>query len=260
MELGINFNSVLALKNNDNITLAESLKKLKNLGITAVDIEYSQIKNEEYAKTLLLNNYKVSTVYTFGKLGKHLDYSKELEVIDFCSQNSIKSVMFLTEFEENENFLKDVKSNLRRIVNYAKNLNVTVMIENFSTNKLFSTVEGLEDILKSVKNLKLLYDSGNFILAEEDPFTALQKLYPFVYKVHLKDRDFKKDYLGSTMQLSVFKKETYVYPLGEGISKIYDIIAFFNEKSIKTEFVLEGYLDGNVYEDIKKSIMNITAI
>ena len=77
---------------------------------------------------------------------------------------------------------------LRRIVDYAGPRGVRTAIENHGgLARLRGTVTHIEEILGQTPGLGFVYDSGNFLLAREDPIAALRRLEEHVVHVHLKD-------------------------------------------------------------------------
>jgi sugar phosphate isomerase/epimerase len=65
---------------------------------------------------------------------------------------------------------------------------VTVTTENHGgMAALRGKVEHLREFKERAPHLMLTYDSGNFVLADEDPLAALHGLLPWIAHVHLKD-------------------------------------------------------------------------
>ena len=75
------------------------------------------------------------------------------------------------------------------ILPLAVELGITVTIPNFG---IHADIYGTSDyILASCKafgsELKMTYDVGNFLMANEDPIEVLNKVYPYVVHIHFKD-------------------------------------------------------------------------
>jgi sugar phosphate isomerase/epimerase len=112
-------------------------------------------------------------------------------------------------------------------------------------------------VLKSVKGLGLVYDSANFYHYKEDPYLAIQKLLPYVSRVHLKDRALTAD----DDKLAFLNKngeKTSVYPLGEGECQMDKIISYLLKNSSLNEFVLEGIKDCDMEKDTLDSVIYLT--
>ena len=255
-KLAINFENVLSVKSDLNKTLNETFKFMKNAGISALDVRYERFfEDPNLYSEILIAGMTVSSVFYMGDLGLADNYTKELEIIDFCADHKIWDIMLLTkpvlsEKIDMEKYLFNLKQNLRRIVNYAKIYGVRIGIENFGKqDSVFSTVNYLSDILNSVKGLYLVYDSGNFFLAGENPYDAFTAFKSKISRVHLKDRGISKGD-GKNEQQAVNGEITAVYPLGEGNSEIDKIIKEIGEFDCCLEF---DFVSNNLLEDIEKS-------
>lgn len=255
-KLAINFENVLSVKADLSKTLNETFKYMKNAGISALDVKYERFfEDPNLYSEILIAGMTVSSVFYMGDLGLADNYTKELEIIDFCADHKIGDIMLLTKPCLSENIDKDkylfnLKQNLRRIVNYAKIYGVKIGIENFGKrDSVFSSVEDVKDILNSVKGLYLVYDSGNFFLANENPYDAFVTFKDKISRVHIKDRGFAKGD-GRYEQPDVNGNLTAVFPLGEGGSEVCKILNEIGDFECCLEF---DFLSNNLLEDIEKS-------
>lgn len=255
-KLAINYENVLSVQADLSKTLNETFKYMKNAGISALDVKYERFfEDPNLYSEILIAGMTISSVFYVGDLGVADNYMKELEIIDFCADHKIGDIMLLTKpaLSDNldkEKYLFNLKQNLRRIVNYAKIYGVRIGIENFGkSDSIFSSVDCLKDILNSVKGLYLVYDSGNFFLANENPYDAFVTFKDKISRVHLKDRGISKGD-GRNEQASINGEVTAVYPLGEGDSEIDKIIKEIGDFECCLEF---DFVSNNLLEDIEKS-------
>ena len=255
-KLAINFENVLSVQSDLKKSLNETFKYMKNAGISALDVKYERFfDNPNLYSEILIAGMTVSSVFYIGDLGLADNYTKELEVIDFCADHKIGDIMLLTKPSLNENidiekYLFNLKQNLRRIGNYAKIYGVRIGIENFGReDSVFSSVKNLTDILNSVKGLYLVYDSGNFFLANENPYDAFVTFKDKISRVHIKDRGISKGD-GRNEQPNLSGEMTAVYPLGEGGSDVQKILNEAHDYECCLEF---DFVSHNLLEDIEKS-------
>ncbi len=255
-KLAINYENVLSVKSDLNKTLNETFKYMKNAGISALDVKYERFfEDPNLYSEILIAGMTVSSVFYIGDLGIADNYTKELEIIDFCADHKINDIMLLTKPALNEvnnvdKYLFNLKQNLRRIVNYAKIYGIRVGIENFGReDSVFSSVKNLSDILNSVKGLYLVYDSGNFFLANEDPYDAFVTFKNKISRVHIKDRGISKGD-GRNEQPNLSGQLTAVYPLGEGDSNVAKILSEAQDFECCLEF---DFVSRDLLEDIEKS-------
>ena len=70
----------------------------------------------------------------------------------------------------------------------AKELGITLMIANLgSRSDIYGQADWVVQTCQALPELRMVYDVGNFVMAGEDPVTALDKVFPYMIHVHLKD-------------------------------------------------------------------------
>jgi len=70
----------------------------------------------------------------------------------------------------------------------AKELEITLMIANLgSRSDIYGQADWVVQTCQALPELRMVYDVGNFVMAGEDPVTALDKVFPYMIHVHLKD-------------------------------------------------------------------------
>lgn len=259
-KIGINFENVLSIKEELNISVLEVLNKLKTLGITSLDVKYERlIGSDSYLKDIIVSGMSIDSVFSFCPLGEQNNVRKAVEIIDFLSEHKIKEFMIIAEFIDggySKEQMVNLKQNLRRIVKYAENFGVSVGIENVGhINSPIKTAKETEDVLKAVKGLHLIFDGGNYLLADEDPVNALN-LAPYVQRLHLKDRSLKV--LDGLVENTLNKIPSSVVALGEGDSSIKrtfeEICKFYPSVPIVLEFPA---IEKVIMNKIEKSAMYI---
>lgn len=255
-KLGINYEHVLMAAKERNVSVLETLKKLKMYGITTLDVRVDRLLDDgEDRKSILCSGLNVDCVFYKGDFGHLYNIGNDISIVDFCVNNKINQIMLLTEEIKPEDdealYYSQLKQNLRRVVKYASNFGVKVAIENFGKEcSLFSTCDKVIDILKSVKGLGLVFDSGNFVLAGENPVECLNALMPYIHRVHLKDRTYTET-IGSPMQTSIDGKNTYTTTLGVGDSMIKEIITETKKNYAEMDFVIEfDFAKPNIIDNI----------
>ena len=145
----------------------------------------------------------------------------------------------------------DVRDNIidafKLLVKYAEEKKVKIALENH--DGIFCSYKYLLDLLEAVNSqyLRINFDIGNFLIVDEDPLVALDKLYQYIVHVHVKDFQRKDNKLiGCT--------------LGEGIVKVREIIKGLYDKGYKNFLSIEyeGYEDNIV--GIRKSLKYLRKI
>ena len=113
---------------------------------------------------------------------------------------------------------------------------VTVTTENHGgMAALRGKVEHLREFKERAPDLMLTYDSGNFLLADEDPLGALHALLPWIVHVHLKDwRDASPRASKTSRSMSGRRYEAIV--IGDGLVPTREIVTTLADSGF------EGYL------------------
>ncbi len=203
-KLGINYENVINISKECNLSIKETLKELKLQGYNTLDVLYNRfLEDKSLISTILVSGFEIASVFYVGNLKIANNYSTEIEIIDFCASNNVKDIMLLTKplscDDDSEKCLFNVKQNLRRIVKYSNQYGVRISIENFGDAfSFYNSPKKVLDVLKSVKDLYLVFDGGNFYKSNEDVLEGINLLKPYVSRVHLKDYDqnFKPTAIG----------------------------------------------------------------
>jgi len=118
----------------------------------------------------------------------------------------------------------------------AASYEVTVTTENHGgMAALRGKVEHLQEFKQRVPDLLLTYDSGNFLLADEDPLAALHALLPWVVHVHLKDWR-RASPRAPTTSRSISGQRYEAIVIGDGLVPTREIV------SALADAAYEGYL------------------
>lgn len=257
-KLGINFENVLSIKEELNLNVLDTLSKLKNIGISSLDVKYERLIGESsYVKDILVSGMNIGSIFTFCPLYQQNNVQKALEMVDFATEYKIKEIMFIADIVQggySEEQRANLKQNLRRIVKYAEPFGVSIGIENVGNpNSPIRNVEETLDILKSVKGLKLIFDGGNYLLYDVSPKLAVQSVAPYVQRLHLKDRAYR-EIEGYYIEKTASNKPSCIVALGEGDSDVketFEVIKnYYNGVPLVLEF---PFLESNIYQKVEKS-------
>ena len=261
-KLGVNFENVLSVMEEFNIDAYNALIKLKNVGITSLDVKYERLIGENsYMKEILMSGLSIESLFSVCPFHEYNNVQKALKMVDFAFENKIKEIMFITEIKPlpyTEEEISNLKKNLRRVVKYASVFGILIGIENVGDkNYPLKDINGTLDILKSVKGLKLIFDGGNYLLNEVKPIEVVDSLASYVQRYHIKDR--KIGDLGSGFnELTTMGNPSYVAVTGEGDSdclEVYKTIKkYYEDVPIVIEFPAP---EKNLFNKIEKSAMYV---
>ena len=187
----------VAIQNeNENVNIIQTIESVKNAGFKNVfvqwydkDWEHSQIEQVEMCKKLGLNiifahlGYQnINSIWEEGKIGdKEVErYKKDIKN---CHENGIPMVvMHLTQKDKAPMYGEVGLNRIRKITEYAKEMNMKVAFEN-------TKIKGyLEYVLDNIKddNVGICFDAGHYHVHFDDEFNfELFKNRIFAVHLHL---------------------------------------------------------------------------
>ncbi len=249
-KLGINFENVLSIKEELNLSVLQTLNKLKSIGISSLDVKYERLTGvNSYMKEILMSGMAIGSVFSFCPLYEQNNLQKVLSMVDLCAEYKIKEIMIITDFVSggySAEQIFNLKQNLRRIVKYAEIYGVSIGIENVGNPDYpLKNAQETLDVLKLVRGLHLIFDGGNFVMANQNALEASKILAPYVQRYHL------KDYV-------ICNGEFKAVPIGEGISdckEVFNVISeFYSNLPLVIEFPFE---DEKIYSAVEKSALYV---
>lgn len=193
----------VAIQNeNENVNIIQTIESVKNAGFKNVfvqwydkDWEHSQIEQVEMCKKLGLNiifahlGYQnINSIWEEGKIGdKEVErYKKDIKN---CHENGISMVvMHLTQKDKAPMYGEVGLNRIRKITEYAKEMNMKVAFEN-------TKIKGyLEYVLDNIKddNVGICFDVGHYHVHFDDEFN-FELFKNRIFAVHLHDNDKSDD-------------------------------------------------------------------
>ena len=193
----------VAIQNeNENVNIIQTIESVKNAGFKNVfvqwydkDWEHSQIEQVKMCKKLGLNiifahlGYQnINSIWEEGKIGdKEVErYKKDIKN---CHENGIPMVvMHLTQKDKAPMYGEVGLNRIRKITEYAKEMNMKVAFEN-------TKIKGyLEYVLDNIKddNVGICFDAGHYHVHFDDEFN-FELFKNRIFAVHLHDNDKSDD-------------------------------------------------------------------
>ena len=187
---------------NKNVSVIDTINSIKNANFKNVfvqwydeDWEYSQQEQVKLCKELGLNiifahlGYQnINSIWEDGNDGDTLVERYKLDIKNCCDNGIPMVVMHLTSKKIAPKYGELGLNRIRKIVEYAKKLNVKVAFEN-------TKIKGyLEYVLENIKddNVGICFDSGHFHVHFNDEFN-FEFFKDRIFAVHLHDNDKSDD-------------------------------------------------------------------
>lgn len=193
-------------------------------------------------------------------------FQKQIEIaysaVDKVKQLGSKYMMVVPAYEESittkEEATQNIIKGLKLLVEYAGKKDIGITIEDYPNLKVpLCSIDEIQRILTEVPGLYLTFDTGNFLLAEDDSKEALQKLYKYVRNVHAKDWKLVED--GQYQETKLKRKVTSTIH-GDGIIKFKELFQILQENAYDGYISVEFEGDMEDLEPIKKCTKNLRSI
>lgn len=231
---------VLAAAKSSRHTVAETVSKLKAVGITGIDADYSQAQKDE----LLAAGMKPASFYGFVKfLSEDGGRKQSDEFLSVAVRHGAKRIMIVpdnfTDGGDREAEYAKMAAGLKSLAAAAKAKGIIPLIEDFGNPKNpCSEMKYLRRFLRDVPDLQFALDSGNLHYADkgEDIVAFAREIgAKRIGHVHLKD--FK-----------VPHSREYV-SVGAGAVPNEDIVRFVDASGYDGWYTLENPVGDNLLAD-----------
>ena len=168
---------------------------------------------------------------------------------DTAVELGTKILMLVPQAQKNideltpEQIRKQMILHWREIVPYAKDRGLHVVVEDTPDLQLdFCKAEDVREVLDAVPDLELVYDSGNMILAGEDPVKYIEKFRDRIGFVHLKDmRKAPEDLMMADISKDGELMSTA--PTGFGMIDLQGVIKKLDEIGYNGGMTIEFFVD-----------------
>ena len=233
----------------EGIPFAEAAARVKELGYAGADVRVLQ-KPEEI-KTLDSLGFEHACAITDINYSK--GEQKELEdlTLAFMKEHGFDRLLLVTGLMPAEGFSQeDREIERQRIAAFAARVaecGYSIMMEDYDHKRSISyNAERLDSLFSISKDLGLVFDSGNFLFAEEDALKQLDHFRDRIGHVHLKDRTSPSD--------------MSCVPIGTGCIPMKELIEKLVDTGYQGWLTVEQFGSRNMLADCGVSIQNINSV
>ena len=232
------------------------------MDVTSTEID---MFGEEYVRRLLdQHGIKVSSYIYFDEFADEKNQEKAImrgmEAIDTAKNFGAKVAMMVpmgqkgVEEVSREQLAKNMIACWQLIAAYGKVQGIHVVIEDTPDQRIpLCTMEELKYVLDAVPDLEVVYDSGNMLLAYEDPVTYFDTFKDRIAHIHIKDMKNAED-TQIWADIARDGKKMTCAPTGTGLVDMKTLIRHIKESGyneyLTIEFCMEpqrGYVGSLVY-------------
>ena len=257
MKTSIFFSHLLQISNDTGLSVIKTLKKAYKLGYKGIDLDYNLIS--EYKSDILKSKLKVVSVYAFIDFSEPNYTQTVVNVLDSIKGVNCSCLMVVPVKNENsDDGFNDAVLGLKKTVELAKNVGVTITVEPFDfENSYTNSFENLKTLLTTIDGLKLTFDTGNFLYDGTSIELAYSQFKDKIHRVHLKDRvtSFLTDGdKGFTMQSGTVY---YCCPALEGELNLKSFLLGLKSDGYDEFVTVEHFGAINQFDYVKRSIKNL---
>jgi sugar phosphate isomerase/epimerase len=250
VKLSVFFHHIETAAKQRGIPLAEMVKETRSYGIEAVEVDYAAASQDLAGLKSMLEDADmgVACVYGFFRFGEKRDSAPGLAFLDAAAVLGADKVLVIPGFiggdasqEERSHSLQGMAAALKDMCQHGAKQGITVTMEDFDdASAPFSTSDELLWFLEAVPDLRITFDTGNFIYRGEDALEAYGKLREHVVHVHCKDRSLDARN-GGTPKLCVDGTKLYPSPVGDGCIPLADLVDRFKESGYPGTYAIEHF-------------------
>lgn len=258
MKISVFAEHIFEAAQQEKLTFEDILKKVKNKGVSGVELDYARLEQDDKLPCLFRENgLDIACVYVFLDFSHSEDMGFAQKVVDELKRHNIKRLMGIAGFVyENDNAdicTQRMYDCMNRLSELCGEADITLCLEDFDDKTaVFSTTEGLLGFMKNVDKLGCAFDTGNFIYSGENALDAFEKLKDKVVHLHCKDRSFTPK-AGEEPKIALNGQALYSSPVGYGEMPIEKIVKTLLKTGYGGYFVIEHFGSLSQLSDIEKS-------
>lgn len=242
-------------------SLREIIRYTRSLGIEWAEMDYAVLSDDISAANILKEEgLGISSIYAFYDFGNNPNGTVGFSQIDRAKKIGCDKIMIIPGFytsdsceqieKERDNMLKA----MREMCKYAAANGITPTIEDFDDVKSpIATAEQMLWFAERIPELKITFDTGNFMYSGQDELYAFELLKNRIVHVHCKDRSLKIK-SDCEVKTTVDGKNMYPSAVGCGCIKMKKIIERLEKQGYNGIYTIEHFGADNQLDYMKKSV------
>jgi sugar phosphate isomerase/epimerase len=239
MRISVFFDHIREASQQTGQPLEDVLRQVRGMGITALECSLESLTEDVKGRKALFDacGMTVSSIYGMYDFANTRDTSLAYPLIDTAAFFGADKVLVVPGFtaidEENPAAatravgtpaMEQMAEVLNALCAYAGARHITVTMEDFDdAHAPFASEVQLKWFLEQVTELKICFDTGNFLYADVEELAAFEVLKQRIAHVHCKDRSLVPDER-ETPKLTVTGKALYASPVGSGCIRMEEVI------------------------------------
>lgn len=259
MKISVFYHHIAEAAEQSGRGIRDIIRYARSLGIESAEMELSALSDDISAAEMLKSEgMGISSIYAFYNFGKYPDGSVGFGHIDRAAEVGCEKVMIIPGFYSSEDSAvrekerENMLAAMREMCGYARSKGITPTIEDFDdSSSPIATARQMLWFAERIPELKITFDTGNFLFSGEDELTAFGLLKDRIAHVHCKDRTFSKT--GGEPKAAADGRIMYPSPVGCGCIKMPEIISALERGGYNGTYVIEHFGAEDQLEYMKRS-------
>ena len=248
MKIAAFFENIAVGASAKNISLRDAITDLKQQGMELLYLSIFTLREKEEQIVSLVNELDlgVEGVYGFYDFAHDPEDGSWKEIIDAAKRLGGANVLIIPgmipaeEQSRKDILISNMKSAMTRAVRCGQELGIAVSMEDFDGLEApFCTIAGLDGFMKDVPGLACSFDTGNFIMYQENELEAFRVFRDNLCTVHLKDRRKEARYADDQAKICADGSPTYAAETGKGYMQIKEILDLLKEQKYPGNVIVE---------------------
>lgn len=185
---------------------------------------------------------------------KLIDVTKELGGTNVLL---IPGMIPASQEQDRQQLLDNMTAGLKKAVAYGKEKGIAVSMEDFDgMDAPYCTVAGLRYFMDAVSGLQCSFDTGNFVMYDEDELEAFEHFRDRLCTVHLKDRARAPQFADDAFKLCAGGQRAYTPIVGSGYIHMAEILQKLKQQNYPGNVIVELFDHSleHMLESLKRSI------
>ena len=250
---------ILTAAEQENKTVQELLQKTHALGYAGVDAAYADLlEKKELANLIQKAGLEVASMYHFCRFETGFNAEDMKRFLETAAELECRTVLiipgFFTGNGDREMEMRAMTEGLRKTCEMAKPYGIVVTIEDFGHKMSPCTrIKDLKRIFEEVPELRLTFDTGNFLFDGADVLDAFEIFQSRICHAHLKDRLFEPLADGDTPDLSFTGEPFYSVAAGSGILPMEEILKRLMQQEYNGYVSVEHFGASHEWDYVQRS-------
>lgn len=264
MKLAVFYHHIMEAAAQTGRELEEVLQRVRAMGITAVEVDLADIlaaeaKGRTFDVGFCQAGIEISSIYGFYDFGNTPDEAAWRRHVELAKQLQCERIMIIPGFYSSEKAQiqamerDNMLDAMKQLCRYAAEQGVVPTIEDFDDRMSpIATAEQMLWFLERIPELRVTFDTGNFMYSEKDELEAWELLKSYVVHVHCKDRAVAYR-PGCEEKRTVADRAIYPAAVGGGVIAMEQLVKRLKQRGYDGIYTIEHFGVENQLNFIKAS-------